>query len=111
MKRTFIQTKQFTERWDSLKLTDYELRELESLIIDHPELGKIVKGTGGLRKIRLSINNRGKSAGARVCYVDFVDLETVYLVTVYSKKEKSNLTNKEKSEIKSLINQLKEALK
>ena len=110
MQRTFLQTKEFTERWDSFKLTDEDLRILEELILTKPHLGKVIKGTGGLRKIRLPIKNRGKSAGARVCYVDFVEGETIYLVTVYLKKEKSNLTSSEKNQIKKYVECLKESI-
>ena len=51
--------------------------------------------------------NEGKSGSARVCYVDFVVQEVIYLITVYSKNEKENLSQAERNGIKSLIEQLK----
>lgn len=52
-------------------------------------------------------NNEGKSGSARVCYVDFVVEEVIYLITVYQKKEKENLSKAERNEIRKLIEQLK----
>ena len=51
--------------------------------------------------------NEGKSGSARVCYVDFVVQEVIYLITVYSKNEKENLSQAERNGIKSLIEHVK----
>lgn len=111
MTRTFIQTLQFSRRWDELGLNDDDLKLLESDILQDPEKYPIIRGTGGLRKARIPLdNNKGKSAGARVCYVDFVFAETVYLITVYGKKEKDNLSSQERNEIKKYILELKKIL-
>lgn len=69
-----------------------------------------MQGTGGLRKARIAMENKGKSGGARVCFVDFVFAETVYLITVYPKKEKDNLSKEERNEIKKAIEALKKSL-
>ena len=69
-----------------------------------------MKGTGGLRKARISIGRKGKSGGARVCFVDFIFVETVYLITVYGKKEKDNLSITERNQIKKMIDTLKKTL-
>lgn len=49
-----------------------------------------------------------KSGSARVCYVDFLALEIVYLITVYPKGVKENLTNAERNNIKKMIDQLEQ---
>ena len=110
MTRTFIQTKEFSRRWDSLGFDDNDLRKLELDIINNLNKYPIIKGTGGLRKARIPMVNKGKSGGARVCFVDFVFAETVYLITVYGKKDKENLSKEEKNEIKKLIEILKGSL-
>ena len=110
MTRTFIQTKEFSRRWDSLGFDDNDLRKLELDIINNLNKYPIIKGTGGLRKARIPMDNKGKSGGARVCFVDFVFAETVYLITVYGKKDKENLSKEEKNEIKKLIEILKGSL-
>ena len=88
MTRTFIQTNEFSKNWDILGFDDKDLRLLELSILEHPEKYPIMKGTGGLRKARISLDKKGKSGGARVCFVDFIFVDTVYLITVYGKKER-----------------------
>ena len=103
MTRTFIQTNQFVKNWEELGLTDDDLRRLEYAIIKNPKIGVVIPGTGKLRKMRFAYENRGKSGSARVCYVDFIVAETVYLITAYGKNEKDNLSKEECSNIKKLI--------
>lgn len=89
---------------------DKDLRKLELELLSNPSGYPVIKGTGGLRKIRFSFENEGKSGGVRVCYVDFVVEETIYLITVYPKNEKDNLSYAERNEIKKLIELLKLSL-
>ena len=70
-----------------------------------------MQGTGGVRKMRFAFEHRGKSGGVRVIYVDFEVYEKIYLLTAYTKNEKDNLTKKERSEIKQLIEVLEQQLR
>ena len=88
MTRTFIQTKEVSRNCDDLGFDDEDLRVLELDIMKNPDKYPVMSGTGGLRKARVSLENKGKSGGARVCYVDFVFAETVYLITVYGKMKR-----------------------
>ncbi|MBE5823010.1 MAG: type II toxin-antitoxin system RelE/ParE family toxin [Butyrivibrio sp.] len=110
MTRTFIQTNEFSRRWDEIGFDDEDLRMLENDIMSNPKKYPVIKGTGALRKARVAIENRGKSGGARVCYVDFVFAETIFLITVYEKKEKDNLSFQERVEIKKMIDTLEKNL-
>ncbi|WP_294241454.1 addiction module toxin RelE [Pseudobutyrivibrio sp.] len=110
MTRTFIQTTDFSRRWDKLGFTDEELRLLELDILRNPKKYPVIKGTGKLRKARIAFEGRGKSRSARICYVDFVFAETVYLITVYGKKEKDNLSKEERNNIKKAIECLENSL-
>ncbi len=60
-----------------------------------------------LEKIRYAFEGRGKSGSARVCYVDFASFEKTYLIQVFSKDEKPNLTDAEKNAVKKAIAVLK----
>ncbi len=100
MTRTFIQTLEFSSNWDRLGLNDDDLRALGTEIVTEHDKIPVIPGTGGLRKFRIIANNHGKRGGARVCYVDFVLKETIYLITVYSKNEKENLSEAEKKRSK-----------
>ena len=103
MTRTFIQTDEFVKQWEKLGLTDEDLRKLELEILKNPQAGPVIRGTGGLRKLRFAYENKGKSGSTRTCYVDYVIYETVYLITAYAKSEKDNLTESERNEIRKVI--------
>lgn len=111
MTRTFIQTSEFTKNWKALGLTDDDLRRLELELLKNPNAGAVMRGTGGLRKMRFAFEGMGKSGSSRVCYVDFVIYETIYLITVYPKNKKDNLSREERNEIKKLIQLLEASLK
>ncbi|MBP3421286.1 MAG: hypothetical protein J6K37_03340 [Lachnospiraceae bacterium] len=60
MNRTFIEVPQFTKKWQMLGLTDEDLRALEEELLNNPKVGDVIKGTGGIRKIRIPMENKGK---------------------------------------------------
>ena len=106
MTRTFIETPLFTRKWLELGLGDDALAKLEKDILADPGIGDLISGTGGIRKIRIPLSGRGKRGGARVCYVDCILAETVYLITVYEKSKQSDLTPAEKARLKTLVKEL-----
>ena len=110
MTRTFIETIEFTKQWQALGLTDETLSILQNEIMRHPECGDMMKGTGGLRKLRIPFAGHGKSGGARVCYVDFAAYEKTYLITVFAKGEKANLSSEEKSAVRGMLKQMAEEM-
>lgn len=103
MTRTFVQTNEFTHKWEKLGFSDDDLRKLELELLINPLVGPVIRGTGKLRKVRFAFSNSGKRGGVRVCYVDFAPYKVIYLITVYPKNERDNLTKEECSEIKKLI--------
>lgn len=110
MYRTFIQTHQFVRDWDQMGLTDDDLRRLEMLILKEPKIGKVIRGTGKLRKMRFPFVGVGKSGSARVCYVDFEKYKIVYFITAYPKSEKDTLSKEECNNIRKYINILERNL-
>lgn len=108
MNRTFIEVPSFTKKWEALGLTDDNLRELQKILIRNPKSGDVIQGTGGLRKICIPLENRGKSGGGRVLYVDIEYKEVIYFINVYTKNEKDDLTEAEKNAFKTIIQFLKE---
>lgn len=67
-----------------------------------------MEGTGGIRKVRFSLRNRGKSGSVRVCYTDFAEYEVTYLITAFTKNEHENLSAEEKNALKKLVKTLKD---
>ena len=108
MNRTFIEVPIFTNRWKELGLTDENLRELETIVLENPKAGDAIQGTGGIRKIRIPVGNTGKRGGGRVIYVDIEIKETIYFINVYAKNEKDDLTEDEKKAFKAVVKVLKE---
>ena len=84
-------------------MTDTDLRRLQEELLVNPDVGKVMQGTGGVRKMRFAFEHHGKSGGVRVIYVDFVVKEKLYLITAYPKSEKDNLTKAERNELKRLV--------
>lgn len=72
-----------------------------------PDEGDLIKGTGGIRKIRIGTNGRGKSGSVRVCYFDIPEANIIYLITAYAKNEQSNLTKEECADLRKLTAKLK----
>ena len=101
---------EFEKKWAGMGFNDEHLKTLQEELTLDPEKGTLMKGTGGLRKMRFSFENRGKSGSVRVCYVDFLIYEKIYLITAYPKSEKDNLSSAERNEIKKLIKKLEEAI-
>ena len=111
MIKTFIQTDEFVKNWENLGFNDEDLRKLELQLLQNPQSGTVIRGTGGLRKMRFAFPGRGKRGSVRVCYVDFVLYESIYLITVYSKNEKDNLTRAERNNIRKMLQLLEASLK
>lgn len=101
----FIETLIFTRQIKEIA-TDEELRALQAVLIESPNKGDLIQGTGGLRKIRMATGNQGKSGSARVIYF-LATGEVIYLVIAYPKSTKDSLTDLEKSELKKLTQILK----
>ena len=107
MTREFVIMPEFDRQWEKLGLSDDELRLLQEVLLENPKAGVVIRGTKGLRKIRIAFPGQGKRGSGRVAYVDFTVRETVYLITAYPKSEKDNLSKAERNEIAKMIMTLK----
>lgn len=104
MKRIFVELPLFHSRWKDLGLNDDDFRRLQDELLSDPKVGAVMQGTGGIRKMRFAFEHRGKSGSARVIYIDFEVYEEIYLITAYTKNEKSNLSKEERNELRRLVN-------
>ena len=94
MTRTFIELPSFRSEWKAMNLTEDDLLRLQTELLADPTVGKIMRGTGGVRKMRFAFEHCGKSGGARIIYIDFEIREKLYLLTAYPKNEKDNFTKR-----------------
>jgi len=104
---TLVELKTFQKDADRL-FTDRQRDELSDFIAANPHFGDVIPGTGGVRKIRWSAGKKGKRGGARVIYY-FRDLNVpVFLLAVYAKGEKLNLTMAERDAMRATVDGLVE---
>ena len=101
--RKFILGSAFEKGWHELGLTDDDLCRLQKELLQDPKVGDVMRGTGRLRKMRFSFEDRGKSGSTRVCYVDFEVKEVIYLLAVFAKNQKENLSKSERNILKKKI--------
>jgi len=88
----------FTKQITAL-LSDDEYGEFESRFAANPQLGPLIKGGGGIRKIRVAVGSRGKSGGARVIYYWAVRRDVILLLIAYPKNVMADLTPKQASQL------------
>ncbi len=81
---TFIETKLFT-RLVQEYMTDEEYQELQVVLIERPEAGDVIPGTGGVRKLRWKAPGRGKRGGYRVIYYPKTAQGIIWMLTMYPK--------------------------
>jgi len=103
----FIETPIFTQLVTEL-ISDDEYRKLQLALVLRPGAGKIIPGSGGLRKIRWKSGGSGKRGGFRLIYFWDVPEDIVYMLLIYKKSKQEDLTP---NQLKTLRNLVKEFLK
>jgi hypothetical protein len=98
----FMETALFTKQLPDY-LADDEYQKLQSFLIEQPEAGDLIQGTGSLRKLRWTLENKGKRGGIRVIYYWQVSKDHIYFFTLYAKNEMSDLSAKEKKALKLML--------
>jgi mRNA-degrading endonuclease RelE of RelBE toxin-antitoxin system len=98
----FIETQVFTKAVRDL-LSDDAYKSLQEALLMRPEAGDLIPGGGGLRKIRWRVAGKGKRGGLRVIYYWNVPEDTFYMLAVYKKSEKEDLTISQLKVLRSLV--------
>lgn len=105
-----IETPRFLKKAERLFNEDARA-ELVLFIAKDPEAGEIMPETGGVRKLRWGVEGRGKSGGVRVIYYFHNDSVPVFLLDLFPKNEKANLTRAERNALKAIMPQIVEEYK
>ena len=103
MTRKFIYTEPFRRSWKAMGLNDDDLVKLEHALLLDPQLGDVIEGTGGARKMRIQLEGRGKRGGGRVIYLDVFERENLYLLFAYPKNVQDDLTAEQRKAIRAMI--------
>jgi len=101
----FIETSIFTKSLSAL-LSDDEYRLLQNALLRDPQMGDLVRGGGGIRKMRFAVDGRGKSGGVRVIYYVIPAEAEIYLLLIYPKSKKDSLSAEETAILRALVKEL-----
>ncbi len=102
MRYEFIESSLFTKMvYDYLTEEDYTA--FQHFLLENPEAGDVVKGSGGVRKVRWARPGAGKSGGVRVCYYARTTAGQILLLVIYAKGVRASIPG-------SILKQLKEVL-
>jgi hypothetical protein len=101
MRYEFVHLQPFSSKAARLHLSLEDVRAIEFAIMENPATCPIMQGTGGLRKMRFApgASGGGKSGGIRVCYFILDSKDRIYLVTLFAKNEKDNLSKADRNAI------------
>ncbi len=104
MKALFIELPAFN-RYRSDYLKDEEYRLFQVSLLESPDMGDVIQGTGGLRKVRWvdQKRNKGKRGGVRIIFYWYAGGAQFWLFTIYDKDEATDLTSDQKKTLKSML--------
>ena len=96
--QTIVELPEFQRCVESL-LSDSEKQSLINYLAKHPQTGAIMQGAGGIRKLRWAAGRKGKSGGVRVIYYHYNETVPLFLLSIFGKSEKANLSKAERNEL------------
>ncbi len=102
---TIAELPEYIRRAEKL-LSVGERLDIVNHLAAHPKAGDLMEGTGGVRKLRWGRGAQGKSGGVRVIYYVHSDAMPLYLLTLFAKNERANLSQAERNELAGLVNLL-----
>jgi hypothetical protein len=106
--QTVVETPSYLRDLKRIGLTEFERQAIIDFVARHPDVGDEIRGTGGARKVRFAGKGKGKSGGFRV--VTFYTGKDIplFLMSVFAKNEKVNLTAQERNELHDILGELAE---
>jgi hypothetical protein len=101
--QTVIETPAYLSDAKALGLTEIERAIIVDYIAQHPSAGEVMPGTGGARKVRFGGRGKGKSGGYRVITFYSGEAIPVFLLNIFAKGEKVNLTKAEQNALRGIL--------
>lgn len=102
---TIVELPEYIKRSEKILSKD-ERDELLYYLSSNPKAGNLLQGTGGVRKLRWASKGKGKSGGSRVIYFFYNETIPLFLLTMFGKNEKINLSKAERNELAKLVKEL-----
>ena len=87
-------------------LDDEKFRLLQVALMTSPDAGPVIRGSGGIRKLRWSTAGAGKRGGLRILYYWIPNKDTIYFLNVYRKSELADLTRTELRVLRNLVDEI-----
>lgn len=84
-------------------LDDDEYRRLQVALVLRPDIGDLIQGSGGLRKVRWKSKGRGKRGGVRAIYYWAVKKDRILMLTIYSKSEMDDLSAEQLKVLRKIV--------
>lgn len=102
---TVAELPEFSRRSAKL-LSEAERQDIICFLAHAPKSGVLIEGCGGIRKLRWRRGNKGKSGGFRIVYYFYNDHIPLYLITLFVKGDRANLTQAERNNLRELVDKL-----
>lgn len=102
---TIVELPEFIKRVGK-ELTNEQKDDLLYFLASNPKAGNLIQDTGGIRKLRWGSKGKGKSGGSRVIYFYYKENMPLFLLTIFGKNEKLNLSKTERNELSKLVKEL-----
>ena len=106
---TVVETPSYLADVKAARLTEAERAAVVDTVAKNPLAGDEIAGTGGARKLRIAGRGKGKSGGFRVITFYSGEEVPVFLLALYSKGEKANLSMAERNELKGILAEIAQA--
>ena len=105
---TIAELDEYQRRAEKL-LAERERQDIVNYVAAFPKTGDLIPGTNGVRKLRWRRGGKGKSGGVRVIYYFHSERMPLYLLTVFAKNERADLSQAERNDLASLVDTLVDA--
>ncbi len=102
---TVVELPEYIKRAKKI-LSEDERDDLLYYLSSNPRAGNLIQGTGGIRKLRWALKGKGKSGGSRVIYFYYNETIPLFILTLFSKNEKVNLSKTERNDLAKLVKEL-----
>lgn len=108
--QTIVEMPSYLRQAHRLRLTEDELDAIKAIVARQPFVGEVIAGSGGARKVRIRAKGRGKSGGYRVITFYSGVALPVFLLDIYAKSDKANMTHGEVNRLRKIIDAISQEL-